>query len=248
MTESLLNDKAEEMSERKRCFDEAYERIKSDIHSAERRTGRPEDSVLLLAATKTVPVSLINYAISKGIRVIGENRVQELKEKYADIDKSAQIHFIGHLQTNKVKDVLPMVSMIHSVSSIKLAEEISRQCEKQNRNMDVLIEVNVGNEESKSGFSVTEVADAVRKISVLPAVSIKGLMAIPPAVEKVEEIKPFFEKMYKLFVDIEAEKMDNVSMVYLSMGMSGDYVPAVECGANIVRIGTALFGSRIYKT
>lgn len=238
---------SDEIDIKKKNFDLSFREVKENIASAAKGVGKSEDEIVLLAATKTVPVEVINHAIKSGLQVIGENRVQELKEKYPDLDKSAQIHFIGHLQTNKVKDVVPMVSMIHSVSSLKLAKEISKQCEKFGKQMDVLIEINIGNEESKSGFSLEEAEKEIENISFLSGLSVKGLMAIPPAsAEKTKNIE-FFNKMYQLFIDIRAKKMDNVSMEYLSMGMSQDYADAIKCGANIVRIGTTLFGNRIYK-
>ena len=190
---------------------------------------------------------MINEAIDKGLDLIGENKVQELKEKFPLLDKRAEIHFIGNLQTNKVKDVVPMVSMIHSVSSEKLACEISKQCQKLDKDMDVLLQINIGNEDSKSGFSEEEIFSACEKISKLPRLFVKGLMAIPPICENETENSKYFCKMRQLFIDIGAKKMDNVSMVYLSMGMSGDYEEAIRCGANIVRIGSSLFGKRNYN-
>ncbi len=243
MTERL----SDEIIEKINNFNLSYREVKENITAACREKNINEDEIILLAATKTVPVEVINHAIKSGIKVIGENRVQELKQKYPDLDKSAEIHFIGHLQTNKVKDVVPMVSMIHSVSSYHLAEEISKQCRKCGKNIDVLIEINIGNEQSKSGFSAEQVTDEIGKIAKLSNLSVKGLMAIPPQDAEKEKNIEFFSKMYQLFVDIEGKKMDNVSMEYLSMGMSGDYADAIKCGANIVRIGTTLFGNRIYK-
>jgi pyridoxal phosphate enzyme (YggS family) len=227
-------------------FDTAYPEILNNIKKAEAESPCG-NKARLLAATKTVPVEVINEAISKGLDLIGENKVQELKEKYPNLDKSAEIHFIGNLQTNKVKDVIPMVSMIHSVSSEKLAAEISKQCQKFDKDMDVLLQINIGNEDSKSGFSADEIFTACENISKLPRVFIKGLMAIPPICENEQENSKYFCKMRQLFIDIEAKKMDNVSMVYLSMGMSGDYMEAIRCGANIVRIGSSLFGERNYN-
>ncbi len=237
MTEKLLS------NEQMQSFDENYTLIKEKIKKAEKNGNKAR----LLGATKTVPVEFINYAISKGLDLIGENKVQELKEKYPYLDKSVEIHFIGHLQTNKVKDVLPMVSMIHSVSSEKLAAEIDKQSAKLGKITDVLLEVNIGNEESKSGFTPEEISEKCQKISKLPNICIKGLMAIPPICEKGEENLKYFRKMRQLFIDIEAKNIDNINMVYLSMGMSGDYAEAVECGANIVRIGSSLFGKRNYS-
>ena len=227
-------------------FAERYSQILANIKAAQSESPFG-NKARLLAATKTVPVEVINSAIDQGLDLIGENKVQELKEKYPHLNKKAEIHFIGHLQTNKVKDVVPMVSMIHSVSSEKLATEISKCCQRLGKNMDILLEVNIGNEESKSGFSPDEVVSACEKIAALPAVSVKGLMAIPPICENEAENSKYFCKMRQLFIDIEAKKMDNVSMVYLSMGMSGDYQEAIRCGANVVRIGSLLFGESNYN-
>lgn len=227
-------------------FDKAYPEILENIKLAE-KSSPYGNKARLLAATKTVPVTVINEAIAKGLDLIGENKVQELKEKFPHLDKRAEIHFIGNLQTNKVKDVVPMVSMIHSVSSEKLALEISKQCQKLDKDMDVLLQINIGNEDSKSGFEAEEIFSVCEKISKLPRLFVKGLMAIPPVCENEAENSKYFCKMRQLFIDIEAKKMDNVSMVYLSMGMSGDYMEAVRCGANIVRIGSSLFGARNYN-
>lgn len=227
-------------------FEIAYPEILENIKKAESESPHG-NKARLLAATKTVPVETINEAIDKGLDLIGENKVQELKSKYPYLDKRAQIHFIGNLQTNKVKDVVPMVSMIHSVSSEKLAIEISKQCQKLGKDMDVLLQINIGNEDSKSGFCVDEIFSVCEKISKLPHVFIKGLMAIPPICENEQENSKYFCKMRQLFIDISTKKMDNVSMVYLSMGMSGDYAEAIRCGANIVRIGSSLFGKRNYN-
>lgn len=228
-------------------FDAAYPAIRSAIERAAREAGRDPGEILLLAATKTVPVEVINHAVRAGITCIGENRVQELKEKAPFLDPGVTRHFIGHLQTNKVKEVVPLVSMIHSVSSLHLAEEISKQCVRLGKTMEVLIEINIGGEESKSGFAPEEAAEAVCEIAKLPALRVMGLMAIPPVCTENEKNFQYFEKMYQLFLDIGAKNCDNVSMVYLSMGMTDDFDQAILCGANIVRIGSGLFGARNYK-
>ena len=203
--------------------------------------------VILLAATKTVSVEDINYSISLGINHIGENKVQEFLLKESQYNPSVHKHFIGHLQTNKVKDIVGKVELIHSVSSMKLANEISKISAKKNVVSNILLEVNIGNEESKSGFLADEVIECAEKISKLPNICIQGLMAIPPICEKAEENRKYFSKMNKLFVDISAKKLDNSNMVYLSMGMTDDYVVAIQEGANIVRIGTGLYGKRNYN-
>lgn len=243
MTEKLS---AEEIIKCK-WFDENYEEIKEKISAAAKQVGKEPNEIIFLAATKTVPVNVVNYAIEKGIRYIGENRVQELLSKKHELLPSAHRHFIGHLQTNKVKDIIGEVEMIESVHSLKLAKEINRQCEIKGTTIDILVEVNIGNEESKSGFMASEVETAISEIAKMPHIKVKGLMSIPPICENSQESTQYFKKLSKLFIDIRAKNMDNVSMVYLSMGMSGDYEEAILNGANIVRIGTALFGQRNYN-
>ena len=227
-------------------FDENYKKIKENIEAAANKAGKATDSITLLAATKTVDVDTINYAISKGIKYIGENKVQEFCSKY-DMYSPVHKHFIGHLQTNKVKDIVGKVELIHSVHSIKLAKEISKVSEKKNTVTDVLLEVNIGQEESKSGFSPEEVINAVYEISELGNICVKGLMAIPPICETAENNRKYFIKMNNLFIDIRSKNIDNSSMDILSMGMSDDYAVAISEGANMVRIGTALFGRRNYN-
>lgn len=242
MTERSLTD-----SERIAIFDENFEDIKERINAACKKAGRDPAEVKLLAATKTVPAAVINHAIEKGIDLIGENKVQELVSKEDEVIKTVHKHFIGHLQTNKVKDVVGRVEMIESVDSVKLAREISKVSVKKGIVTDILLEVNIGGEESKSGFSPDEVEEAVTTIAELPGVFIKGLMTIPPICEKNDELSAIFEKMKKLFIDIGSKKADNVNILYLSMGMSGDFEEAILHGADIVRIGTALFGKRNYN-
>ena len=224
-----------------KIFDENFSRIKEEIAEAAKKSGRNPQDITLLAATKTVDVEIINHAIKNGIDYIGENKVQELTAKndfYLPVHK----HFIGHLQTNKVKYIIDKVELIESVDSIKLAREISKEAKKRGIVMDILLEINIGNEESKSGFKAEEVIAAAREISALDGVRIEGIMAIPPICEDEQILRGYFKKMRKLFVDIEEEKIDNSSMKILSMGMSDDFAVAIEEGANLVRIGTALFG------
>ncbi len=204
-------------------------------------------NVILLAATKTVDIENINYSISLGIDYIGENRVQEFLSKEDYYDKKVHKHFIGHLQTNKVKDIVGKVELIHSVSSYKLANEISKVSLKKGITTNILLEVNIGNEESKSGFMADELLDMAERISHLDGICIKGLMAIPPICNNNEENRQYFSRMNKLFVDIKAKKLDNSNIEYLSMGMSDDYTVAIQEGANIVRIGTGLYGRRNYN-
>ena len=227
-------------------FDSNFKIITENIARAAQQSGREAKDIILLAATKTVDAQMINYAISAGIDFIGENRVQEFLSKYNDY-LPVHKHFIGHLQTNKVKDIVGKVELIHSVDSYRLAEEISKQSLKQGITTNILLEINIGEEESKSGFTYDEAATAVEKIAAFEGLSVKGLMAIPPICEKSEQNRPYFAKMQKLFIDIAHKKIDNSSMEILSMGMSDDYEVAISEGANMVRLGTALFGRRNYN-
>lgn len=205
-------------------------------------------NVTLLAATKTVPAEYINYAAGLGLRVIGENRVNELLEKYDALDKTRlDVQFIGHLQTNKVKYIIDKVSLIHSVDSVRLAEEISRRALAAGRVMPVLAEVNIGGEESKSGVLPEQTEDFVREIATLKGITVRGLMTIPPRSDEIDKNIAYYQKIRKIFIDISAQNVDNVSMRILSAGMSGDWRAAVKCGSNLVRIGTAIFGNRTYK-
>ena len=227
-------------------FDENYRRIIDNINEAASASGRNSKDIILLAATKTVDIDVINHAIKSGVDYIGENKVQELLSKY-DGYAPVHKHFIGHLQTNKVKDIITRVELIQSVDSIKLAKEIEKQATRFDTQMDVLLEVNIGREESKSGFAPEMIYQAVCAIAELGRVHIKGLMAIPPVCDNELQNRKYFEQMYKLFVDIRGKKIDNSSMDILSMGMSDDYAAAIREGANLVRIGTALFGRRNYN-
>ncbi len=201
----------------------------------------------LLLATKTVPAEEINYAVTCGTNLIGENRVQELLEKYDDLDKERmEIHFIGHLQTNKVKYIIDKVSMIHSVDSLSLAREIEKQAAKRGITMRVLAEVNIGNEPGKSGIPLEETEMFVEQLTDFPHLKVCGLMVIPPKTQVPEENLHFFEKIYQKFIDILQKKEDNKNWTVLSAGMSGDYLQAVSRGANLVRVGSGVFGARSY--
>lgn len=227
-------------------FDLNYQGVLKRLKSAAEKSGRDISEITLLAATKTVDADTINYAIEKGITHIGENRVQELISKHGLL-KPAHSHFIGHLQTNKVKDIIDKVEMIESVDSIRLANEISKQAQKRGIVMDVLLEINIGGEKSKSGFTPEDAEKAVGEVTKLDGIRVKGLMTIPPATDLPEESRKYFREMYKLFIDIRGKNIDNSSMSVLSMGMSNDFDIAVEEGANLVRVGTSLFGRRIYN-
>ena len=220
---------------------ENLKEIKQNIEKSCIASGRNPEDVTILAVTKTISAERINEAVSLGLTELGENRVQELLSKYELIKGNVKWHLIGHLQKNKVKYIADKVVMIHSVESLSLAEEIERQCAKHDRVMDILVEVNVSGEESKSGISPDEVYDFVKEVSKYEHIRIKGLMTMAPFDAKNDELHQIFSNLYKISVDISSKKLDNVIMECLSMGMTGDYVTAVEENSTIVRIGTGLF-------
>ena len=201
-------------------------------------------NVTVVAATKTVDPERINYAIECGLRHIGENRVNELLEKYEYYDKRATLHFIGQLQRNKVKYIIDKVKLIHSVDSIALATEIDKQARKHDLIMDILIEVNIGREESKGGVMPEDLTEILDHCRTLDHVNVRGLMTIGPKIENVENKSYFFSKMSEIFIDISTKNVDNSNMDILSMGMSADYLEAVECGSTMIRPGSAVFGKR----
>ena len=203
-------------------------------------------SVKLIAVSKTKPLELLQEAYDQGVRAFGENKVQEMMDKYQVLPKDIEWHMIGHLQRNKVKYIVPFVSLIHSVDSQRLADEIERQAQKIQREIPILIEVNMGREESKFGFLEEEVLPFLNLVETFQIVKIMGLMTSAPYVEDSEQNSKIFHKMKQLSVDIEAENIDNVSMEWLSMGMSNDYQVAIREGSNMVRIGTGIFGMRNY--
>ena len=225
-----------------------YFEIKENIARAAEKSGRKPEEITFLAATKTVEPAVINYAVSLGLKHIGENKVQELLSKYEEYDlKNCELQFIGHLQTNKVRQIIDRVAMIQSVDSQKLAAEISKQSVKNGIVSNILIEVNIGREENKSGVLKEELDELIGKISEMPNIKIRGLMTVPPICKEKIEVCKFFDEMYQLFIDFSCKKSDNVCMDYLSMGMSDDYEEAVLSGANMVRVGSRLFGQRIYR-
>lgn len=235
------------LSERMRIFDENYPRVLEEIARAAEQAGRRPEEITLLAATKTVPLEVINHAIDRGLSCIGENRVQELLDKYDGLHRDrCDVQFIGQLQTNKVKYLIGRVSCIQSVGSVKLAREISRLCLRENTTMKVLVEVNIGREESKGGVLPEALYECVDEIRTLPGIQVTGLMAIPPICENIAKLRGYFSAVRQSYVDIAAKKMDNVSMSCLSMGMSSDFAEAIACGATMVRVGSSLFGKREY--
>ena len=236
MTEKLLTD-----------VEYNYKIIEESIAIAAEQSGRSREDITFLAATKTVSAPVINHAISLGLRYIGENKVQELLQKYDEYDlDNASLQFIGHLQTNKVRQIIDKVDLIQSVDSLKLAKEISKQAQKIGKTANILIEVNIGGEESKSGVAPELLEDLLYQVSEIDNISVKGLMTIPPICENKQKICKIFHKMHNIFIDISSKKIDNISMEVLSMGMSSDYTEAISEGATMVRIGSALFGERIY--
>ena len=210
------------------------------------KAGRDEKEVTLIAVSKTKPVSDLMEAYQEGCREFGENKVQELVDKYEVMPKDIHWHMIGHLQTNKVKYIVDKVTMIHSVDSIKLAREISKEAQKKQVIVSILIEVNVAGEESKFGVSMEEAEPLIREIALLDGVKICGLMTIAPYVEDEEKNRQYFADLKQLSVDIATKNIDNVNMNVLSMGMTGDYAVAIEEGATYVRVGTGIFGERHY--
>ena len=225
-----------------------YRAICENLAKAALSVGKTADDITFLAATKTVDAPTINHAISLGLRYIGENRVQELLSKYEDYDLDhASLQFIGHLQTNKVRQIVGKVDLIQSVDSVKLAREISRCSLKQGISTDILLEVNIGREENKSGVLPEALPELLDEIKDIPAIKVRGLMAIPPICENAQENCKFFDNMRHIFLDIGSKNIDNISMEVLSMGMSDDYAEAIRCGANMVRVGSALFGKRNYQ-
>ncbi len=218
--------------------------VQERIASAAQRSGRSPSEVALVVVTKTVDIGRIREAVAAGARTLGENRVQEAKEKIEKLGSIADWHLIGRLQTNKAKYAVKLFPLIHSVDSIELAQEIDRQAVKISKVQDVLIEVNIAGEASKAGVPAVRVQELVQQVARLAGVAVKGLMTMPPYSENREDSRPYFRKLRVLASAIEREKMPGVSMETLSMGMSGDFEVAIEEGATIVRIGTAIFGER----
>ena len=221
--------------------------VEKRIQAACNRSGRKREEVLLVAVSKTKPVEMIEEIMAAGIVEFGENKPQELRDKYEVLPKNLHFHMIGHLQTNKIKYVIDRAVLIHSIDSIRLAEAVNAEAKKHDRIMPVRVEVNVAQEESKSGFLVEETEEAIRKIAKLSNIRVEGLMTIAPFVENAEENRQYFVKLRKLSVDIAAKNIDNVTMHHLSMGMTGDYDVAIEEGATMVRVGTGIFGERNYQ-
>ncbi|MEE0868325.1 MAG: YggS family pyridoxal phosphate-dependent enzyme [Ruminococcus sp.] len=224
-----------------------YKLINERIAEAAQKVGKSREDITFLAATKTVEPEVINHAISLGLDHIGENKVQELLSKYDSYNlENCSLQFIGHLQTNKVRQIVDKVDLIQSVDSVKLANEIAKQSLKLNKTTDILVEVNIGREENKSGVYPENLEELLCEISKIEGISVKGLMTIPPICDNKHKISKYFNNMHNIFIDISQKKLDNISMTILSMGMSADYYEAILEGANMVRIGSSLFGARDY--
>lgn len=222
--------------------------VEERICRACEKSGRDRSEVTLIAVSKTKPIGDIKEAYRLGMRCFGENKVQEITEKYPQMPADVQWHMIGHLQRNKVKYIVDKVAMIHSVDSLRLAETIQAEAAKHQVTVPILLEVNVAKEESKFGLSIAEVIPLAEQISTMKNIHIQGLMTIAPYVEDPEENRWVFRELKKLSVDIKAKNIDNVNMCVLSMGMTGDYETAIEEGATMVRVGTGIFGDRAYRT
>lgn len=239
----------EKLSVEKRFLDIEYNLnvIRENIAESAKKSGRKAEDIKLMAVTKTVEPIFINHAIKCGVDLIGENKVQEFlsKKDYLTLE-NCDVHLIGHLQTNKVKQIVSNVSTIQSVDSIKLANEISKQSVKNAVTTNCLIEINIGDEASKTGLAYDEIMPLIEAMSKLEGIKVKGLMSIPPICEDKSQLFEYFDKMNRLFIDIKEQNIDNIDMTVLSMGMSGDYCEAICCGANMVRVGSSLFGRRVY--
>ena len=248
--ESLSADNAASpaLAARFRDVEENLKVIRERIEEAAVSAGRNPDDVILMAVTKTVPVEVINHALSLGVDYMGENRVQELNAKYDSLHREGKhIHLIGHLQTNKVKQVVGKVEMIQSVDSFRVAQAIAARSRESGIVTHALVEVNIGREENKSGVLPEMLPELLEKVKEIPSIRVRGLMAIPPICENAQENCKFFDNMRHIFLDIGSKNIDNISMEVLSMGMSDDYAEAIRCGANMIRVGSALFGKRNYQ-
>lgn len=232
---------------REGTIQENIKAVEDRIAAECQKAGRDPEDVTLIAVSKTKPVEMLREAYEYGCRDFGENKVQELLDKYEEMPRDIRWHMIGHLQRNKVKYIVDKVYLIHSVDSLRLAEEISKEAMKKQVTVKILIEINVAEEESKYGVRLEEAEELIRAAALLPNICICGLMTIAPCVEDPEENRPIFRSLKKLAVDIKMKNIDNVHMGVLSMGMTGDYEVAIEEGATMVRVGTGIFGERNYE-
>ncbi len=240
MTESFLRN--QDLS----YLNENYKRITDEIAQAAIKSGRNPDDVSLMAVTKTIAPPEINYMLKLGVKLIGENKVQELLGKLEFLEtQGTDMHIIGHLQSNKVRKIIDTVSMIQSVDSLSLIDEISRQCVLHNKTMEILLEVNIGEEEAKTGLPVSLLSECAHKAAETEGIILKGLMCVPPVCDE-NEARRYFEKTRRLYEDTASSLKGKAELSVLSMGMSSDFVPAILEGATLVRVGSALFGQRRY--
>lgn len=226
---------------------ENLQSVEENIKKSCEKAGRKREDVTLIAVSKTKPVEMLQEIYDQNIRNFGENKVQEMCDKMEVLPKDIKWHMIGHLQTNKIKYIIGKTELIHSVDSLHLAQEISKQAVKHDVQTDILIEINIANEQTKFGIDAGDTIRLVREIAALPNIHIKGLMTIAPFVENPEDNRLYFRRIHQLSVDITKENIDNVNMDILSMGMTGDYMVAIEEGATMVRVGTGIFGERNYN-
>ena len=226
--------------------EENLKKVEEKIQRACERSGRSRSEVTLIAVSKTKPIEMMQEAMETGVNIFGENKVQEIVKKEVELPKDVEWHLIGHLQRNKVRQIAGKVKRIHSVDSLRLAEQIQKEYEKIGEIADILLEVNVAREESKYGLMPEETEAVIREIANFPNIKVHGLMTIAPFVEDPEKNRIHFQNLRKLLVDINAKNIDNISMDELSMGMTGDYEVAIEEGATYIRVGTGIFGSRQY--
>ena len=226
---------------------ENYEQVVENVKKACERSGRNFQDVTIIAVSKTKPLSDVEELLSHGVMEFGENKVQEMVDKYEHVSKPVHWHLIGHLQTNKVKYIVDKACMIHSVDSVHLAKEIEKEAAKKDVIVNVLLEINIAQEETKFGLSCDEVLPLIQEIKDFPHIRVKGLMTIAPFVDDPEDNRVYFRKLKDLSLDIQSKSIDNIDMSVLSMGMTNDYEVAVEEGATLVRVGTGIFGARNYN-
>lgn len=226
---------------------ENYEHVKDNVKNTCLSCGRDINDITIIAVSKTKPLENIETLIAHNVKDFGENKVQELTDKFEHVSKPVNWHLIGHLQTNKVKYIVDKACLIHSVDSVKLAREIQKEAAKHNVIANILIQVNIACEDTKFGMNKDEVYESIKEISTFPNVRIKGLMTIAPFVENPEDNRVHFKAMHQLLLDIKSKNIDNVDMNVLSMGMTNDYLVAIEEGSNMIRVGTGIFGARQYN-
>ncbi len=224
-----------------------YQTVVANVEAACKRVGRNPDDITIIAVSKTKPLSMIEDAIAVGMTHFGENKPQEIRDKTREVSKKVHWHMIGKLQSNKIKYVIETCDLIHSVDSLKLAENLSKEACKRDCDVQVLLQVNIADEETKSGFKAKELYDVIDRINELERIHVLGLMAIPPFVDNPEDNRSYFRELHEIFVDIKSKNIDNINMNVLSMGMTNDYQVAVEEGATCVRVGTGIFGARDYS-